>query len=144
MAIHPAPFSAPRHTSVLESRWLYYVGVVLLTSMYWLSGLTKLADFNEAQAEMAHFGLNPPWAFAIATIVVQLAGPLLMIFSKRWAWLGAGALAVFTLLTIPIAHRFWDLEGPMAFMEKMFVFEHVTVIGGLILAAVAARLQRGD
>ena len=62
--------------------------------------------------------------------------------SGRLAWLGAGALAVFTLLTIPVAHRFWELQGDIAFMEKMFVFEHISVVGGLILAGIAAELRR--
>ena len=131
-------------TSLLRARWLYHVAAVLLTFIYWGSGIAKLTDFTMAQGEMAHFGLNPPAAFAIATIVVQLGGSLLVIIGGRLVWLGAGALAVFTLMTIPIAHRFWELTGEAAFLEKMFVFEHITVVGGLILVAIAAELRRGQ
>jgi len=72
---------------------------------------------------------------AVAVIVVQLCGSA-MIISGKHAWLGAGALAIFTLLTIPIAHAFWLMSGEYAFIEMMFAFEHVTVIGGLMVAAV--------
>ncbi|MDB5964607.1 MAG: DoxX family protein [Polaromonas sp.] len=133
----PGPMQA-----LLRARWLYHVGAVILTFMYWGSGLSKALDFQGALGEMAHFGLNPPAAFAIATIIVQLGGSALLIIGGRWAWLGAGALAVFTLATIPVAHRFWEMTGDMAFMEKMVVFEHITVVGGLMLAAVAAELRR--
>ena len=42
------------HT-LLRSRALYYLGALLLTSMFWWSGLIKLWDFGAAQGEMAHF-----------------------------------------------------------------------------------------
>ena len=126
---------------LLRSRWTYHAGAAVLTFMYWTSGLVKLADFNAAMGEMAHFGLAPPAFYAAATIVVQLAGSALLIHGGRLAWLGAGALAVFTIATIPVAHRFWELEGMAAFLEKMVVLEHITVVGGLLLAAVAASLR---
>jgi transmembrane protein len=127
---------------LLRARWFFYVATTVLTFIFWGSGIAKLLDFKMAQGEMAHFGLNPPVLFAIATIVVQLGGSALLISGSRFAWLGAGALAVFTIATIPIAHRFWELTGEVAFLEKMFVFEHITVIGGLAVAAMAAELRR--
>jgi transmembrane protein len=128
--------------SLLHARWLYYVGAVLLTFIFWGSGLAKLLDFATAQKEMAMFGLNPTALYAIATIVVQLGGSALVISGSRLAWLGAGALAVFTILTIFIAHRFWEMTGEQAFHEKMFVFEHITVVGGLIIISILAELRR--
>ncbi|MBI2725640.1 MAG: DoxX family protein [Polaromonas sp.] len=128
--------------SLLHTRWLYYVGAVLLTFIFWGSGIAKLTDFANAQKEMAMFGLNPPALYAIATIIVQLGGSALIISGSRLAWLGAGALAVFTILTIFIAHRFWEMTGEQAFHEKMFAFEHITVIGGLIVISILAELRR--
>jgi uncharacterized membrane protein YphA (DoxX/SURF4 family) len=127
---------------LLQTRWLFYLGAAALTSVFWWSGLTKMWNFTEAQAEMAHFGLKPPGVFALMTIVLQLGGSALVIVGKRWAWLGAGALALFTLATIPLAHDFWHMEGPMAFLEKTMVQEHVSVIGGLILAAILGQLRK--
>ena len=92
---------------------------------------------------MAHFGFNPPWLFAIATIAVQLVGSALVIFGGRYAWLGAAALALFTLATIPLAHDFWNMQGQAAFVEKLWAQEHVSVVGGLILAAIVADLRSG-
>ena len=128
--------------SLLHARWLYYVGAVLLTFIFWGSGLAKLLDFATAQKEMAMFGLNPTALYAVATIIVQLGGSALIISGCRLAWLGAGALAVFTILTIFIAHRFWEMTGEAAFHEKMFAFEHITVVGGLIIISMLAELRR--
>jgi transmembrane protein len=110
---------------------------IVLTFPFWGSGLAKLIDFQGGVAEMAMFGLNPPVVFNIATIIVQLGGSALII-ANRAAWLGAGALAVFTALTIPLVHHFWSLEGPRAIVAFHTATEHVGMIGALILAAILA------
>lgn len=129
---------------VLRSGWLYIIGMVVVTSAFWQSGFTKIFDFAGAQGEMAHFNLNPPVFFAIGTIVIQLGGSALMIFGKRLAWIGAGALGLFTAATIPVAHAFWNFQGPEAFTERMFTNANLTIIGGLILGAIAAELKYGS
>jgi transmembrane protein len=120
---------------LLVSRIFAFCARVVLTFVFWSSGLAKLIDFPGALAEMQQFGVEPAAPMAVAVIFVQLAGSALII-TGRLAWLGAGALAFFTVLTIPVAHPFWSLTGEKAFIEMMFVFEHVTVIGGLMLAAI--------
>lgn len=128
---------------LLKSGFLYYTGMVILTSAFWQSGLTKLFDVAGAQGEMAHFGLKPAAFFAAGTIVVQLGASALLVFGKRLAWIGAGALAAFTLATVPIAHAFWRLQGQQAYSERMFSNANFTIVGGLLLAAIAAELRHG-
>lgn len=123
--------------SLLAATWFGYFARTVLTFMFWGSGLSKLIDFNAGAAEMAHFGLVPGAAFNAATLVVQLVGSALII-ANRWAWLGAGALAVFTALTIPIAHDFWNLQEPMRTVEFHVAMEHITVIGALLVVAYAS------
>jgi len=118
---------------------LFYVGALAVTYMFWQSAFTKSTDFAQTLAEMAHFGLNPPWLFAAGTIAVQLAGSALVVLGGRYAWLGAGALALFTLASIPLAHDFWNMPPQAAFGERLIAEEHVSVIGGLIGAALLAR-----
>lgn len=128
--------------NLLASRVFGVFARVVLTFMFWSSGLAKLIDFPGAVAEMQHFGVMPAVPMAIAVILLQLGGSALVI-SGRFVWFGAGVLGVFTALTIPIAHAFWTMTGEMAFIEMMFVFEHVTVIGGLmVVAAIGERLRR--
>ncbi|WP_029356435.1 DoxX family protein [Bosea sp. 117] len=124
-------------SATLRSPVTAFVGRLLLVFMFLGSGISKLVDFAGAQAEMAQFGLNPPWLFAVLTIITQLAGSVLILLNRA-TWLGAGALGIFTLLTIPIAHHFWSMEGQMAQMEFYFAIEHLAVIGGMLLTAVLA------
>lgn len=104
----------------------------VLTFPFWWSGLSKLLDFQAGVGEMAHFGLAPPELFNILTIILQLAGSVLIILSWK-AWVGAGALAFFTLLTIPIAHHFWSLDGQARLVAYHMTTEHIGMIGALLL-----------
>ncbi|MEK1930980.1 MAG: DoxX family protein, partial [Pararhizobium sp.] len=62
-----------------------------------------------------------------------------LVISGRYVWLGAGALGVFTALTIPVAHAFWEMTGETAFFEMLFAIEHISVIGGLMTVAILRR-----
>jgi transmembrane protein len=119
----------------LSTAWFGYAARLLLTFVFWSSGVMKLVQFKRGTAEMLFFGLKPGWVFNVATIVIQLAGSLLIVFNIQ-AWLGASVLAIFTVLTIPIAHRFWRMEEPLRTLDFCIVLEHVTVIGALMLAAI--------
>ncbi len=127
---------------MLRSQGYYWIAVLLLTYIFWWSGLNKIWDFAAAQQEMAHFGLEPTGLFAIVTIAVQLLGTLLVLSASRLAWLGALMLGIFTLSTIPLAHRFWEMQGLEAFLEQALVQDHISVMGGLAVAAALAHAHR--
>ncbi len=127
--------------AILSSRITEFAARVLLTFPFWGSGLAKLLDFSGGMGEMRQFGLEPAWLYNTLTIIVQLGGSALII-SKRWTWLGAGALGVFTFLTIPIVHAFWRLEGERAIMAFHTAGEHMGMIGALVLVSILALRQR--
>lgn len=127
---------------LLDATWFGFLARLILTSMFWASGLAKLINFDAGVAEMAAFGLEPPDAYNIATIAVQLIGSLLIIVN-RWTWLGAGALAVFTALTIPLVHHFWSMPQPQSISSFHTATEHVTVIGALMIVSILSRYQGG-
>lgn len=127
----PAPIS-----SLLRSSAFGVFARTVLTLPYWWSGIAKLADLHGAMAEAAHFGLKPAGLVVAATVVVQLGGSLLLIFG-RLGWLAAGALGVFTALATLIAHPYWTVADPVERFHALNTFlEHVSLIGGLMLAAI--------
>jgi transmembrane protein len=95
----------PIIAKLVQSRAFLLGARILVTFPYWSSGLSKTFRFDAGVAEMARYELNPPLLFNIAVIACMLIGSGLVI-ANRFAWLGAGALSVFTLLTIPIVHHF--------------------------------------
>ncbi|KAB2658297.1 DoxX family protein [Brucella tritici] len=124
--------------NILDSRVGLLLARVVLTFVFWSSGLAKFFDFGAHAAEMESFGLHPGWLFNSATLLLQIGGSLMIIFN-RGTWLACGALAVFTILTIPVAHPFWANEGKEAFRDMTVALEHISLIGGLALAAILSR-----
>jgi transmembrane protein len=134
----PAPIAG-----LLARPAIWVFARVLLTLPFWWSGIAKLLDPASALGEARAFGLIPPLPFAVAVIVVQLVGSALLILG-RGAWLGAGALGIFTCLATLIGHRFWIVADPIArFHERNIFLEHIGLIGGLIVtAAFVERVRR--
>lgn len=121
--------------ALLQNRALEVLARVLLTFPFWSSGLAKLIDFQGGVAEMEHFGFTPGWLFNIATFTVQI-GASALIIARCWTWLAAGALGVFTVMTILFVHTFWKLEGPAQTVAFHTAMEHIGMIGGLILVSI--------
>ena len=126
----------PPIARLLGDRHFATVAAVLLTLPYWTSGIAKLFDLGGALGEARHFGLEPAAIVVALTIAVQIGGSLLVILGRQ-AWLGAGALGVFTAVATLIAHPFWQVADPVArFHERNTFLEHVGLIGGLMVAAI--------
>lgn len=112
-------------------RWIALLG---LCAAYLQGGLTKAFDFPGAIAEMRHLGLAPAAPLAGATILVEL-GASALILMGRLRWLGALALAVFTLAATFLANRYWDMAPPERFAATNSFFEHLGLVGGFLLVA---------
>jgi len=117
-----------------------YLLYTMLTVLFWSAGIFGLFNFSAIVEEVRVIGLPAEQAVAAATIALQLGGSLLIITNySGYGWFGAVALALFTLLTIPFGHAFWTFEEPRRTAELHIVLEHMTVAGGLLLAAYYLR-----
>lgn len=137
------PGAEPRFVdAILEWGPTWFLARLALVGAYLLGGIVKASDWQAAVAEQAHFGMNPPALWAGLTIAIELIGPIL-ILSGRLVWLGAGMLGVFTLLAAFTANAFWAMPpGQDRFMATNAFFEHIGLIGGFVLAALVAELER--
>ncbi|MHA7683525.1 DoxX family protein [Cupriavidus sp. PET2-C1] len=130
--------SASTHPStagaVALPSWLRWLALLALCAAYLQGGLVKATDFASAIGEMQHFGLAPAAPLAAAVIALEL-GASLMILCGVYRWLGALALAVFTLLATLLANRFWTAPPAEQFMLANAFFEHIGLVGGFVLVA---------
>jgi uncharacterized membrane protein YphA (DoxX/SURF4 family) len=113
---------------------LRWITLLLLVSAYLQGGLDKATDFAGAIGEMHHFGLEPAAPLALAVIALEL-GASLLILTGRLRWLGAIALAAFTLAATFVANRFWSAPAADRFMLENGFFEHLGLVGGFLLVA---------
>lgn len=127
--------------AVLDWPFTWLLARVALTGPYIVGALMKLTDLHAAVLEQEHVGLHPGLAWALLTIVVEVTGPLLII-SGRYVWLGAGMLGVFTGFANLLVNRFWEMSGSDRFFATNGFFEHIALIAGFVLAALAAEHDR--
>ena len=120
---------------------LRWIALLLLVAAYLQGGIDKALDFAGAVGEMRHFGLAPAAPLALATILLEL-GASLMILTGRLRWLGASALAAFTLAANFIANRYWSAPAAGRFMLENGFFEHLGLVGGFLLVAWVDRNER--
>jgi uncharacterized membrane protein YphA (DoxX/SURF4 family) len=110
--------------------------LLALCAAYIQGPLTKIFDFNGALAEMERFGLHPTIFFAVAVIVFELTASA-MVISGFLRWVGALALAGFTLLATFIALRFWEMpHGIERVMATNAFFEHLGLVGAFVFVTV--------
>jgi len=114
--------------------WVFRLALLLLCSAYLQGGINKAMDFAGAVAEMEHFGLAPAAPLALATIVLEIGAALLVITGWQ-RWLGALALAGFTLFASFVANPFWAGSGPERLALANAFFEHLGLVGAFVLVA---------
>lgn len=123
---------------------LHQLARLLLVSAFLISGVSKLLYFDDATAEVrALTGLEPAALIAALVIVVQLGGSGLVLAGGKHAWIGAGLLAVFTVVATLTAHAFWTKTGIERSRDLMTFFEHLGLVGGFLLVALR-NLRRAD
>jgi uncharacterized membrane protein YphA (DoxX/SURF4 family) len=108
--------------------------LLMLCAAYIQGGAQKLFDYPGAIAEMQHFGLPLPAVMAAGVIVLEL-GASAMIIAGWKRWLGAVALAGFTVMASFMANRFWELAGHERIMSENGFFEHIGLAGAFLLVA---------
>jgi putative oxidoreductase len=111
------------------------VARILLTAIFLVSGVRKIMAFAAVSAMMTKRGLPAPDVLLALSIVLDLAGGLMLIANwhvKYAAW----ALAAYTLVAGVLFHGFWDFWGasPGEFSNQLNHFlKNVGIIGGLLL-----------
>jgi putative oxidoreductase len=114
---------------VNATRYLPFIGRLLIGLPFAVSGFGKLAAYGPTVAKISAVGLPvPPLAFAVA-VVVELGGGLLLIAGYRVRVI-AIALALFTLVTALWFHsNFADQNQMIHFLKN------VMLAGGLLQIA---------
>ena len=110
-------------------------GRILIALIFVLSGFGKIAGFGATVGYIASQGLPAPQLFAIAAIVFELGGGLMVLLGWR-ARLGAVALFIFTALAAVLFHNFWAAPAEQAQIQMIMFMKNISMMGGLLYVLV--------
>jgi len=106
-------------------------GRVLLSLIFVLSGLNKIANWSGTAQYMASKGMVAVPFFLGMAILFELVGGLSVLtgFKARW---GALALVLFLIPVTAIFHNFWAFEGMERQMQMIHFMKNLAIMGGLL------------
>ena len=111
-----------------------WVALLGLCAPYIQGGVDKSLNYGSAVQEMRSFGIPAPGLVAVAVIITELAGSLLVV-TGIYRWCGAVLLAGFTVFANLIANQFWNAPPFAREMMENGFFEHLGLVGGFVYVA---------
>ena len=107
------------------------LGRILLSLLFFVAGYNKLMNVAGTTGYFAKLGLPAPEALVWAVIAVELVGALLVLIGWQTRWV-AWAMAIFTVATALVGHKFWvDASQATQFLKNL------AIAGGFLLLACA-------
>ena len=108
---------------------------VLIALIFVASGAGKITGFEQTVGYIASKGLPLPALGAIAAIVVELGGGLMVIIGWRARW-AAAAMIAFTLAAAFIFHNFWGVPADAAQNQMIHFMKNISMAGGLLYVLI--------
>jgi putative oxidoreductase len=116
---------------------LLAVGRIVIAILFVMSGLEKVMDLNGTAAAIGGKGLPLSQVLAIATVVVELGGGLLIIVGWQTR-LVALVLAIFSAVAAYFFHDFWHYPPGAEHTDNMIHFmKNISIIGGFLMLCSA-------
>ena len=107
------------------------VGRILLTLLFFVAGYSKIMNVTGTAGYFGKLGLPMPDLLVWLVIAVELVGGLLILIgwkTRLVAWI----MAIFTVATAVIGHKFWvDPSQATQFLKNL------AITGGFIMLAFA-------
>ena len=111
------------------------VGRLMIAAIFVFSGFGKITGFDGTVGYIAAKGLPLPQLAAIAAIIVELGGGILLILGWKTRW-AAAAMCIFTVVAALIFHNFWAVPPDMAQNQMIHFMKNICMAGGLLYVVV--------
>ena len=108
------------------------IACTLMAALFLISGIRKLLTWSATVGYFAKLGLPMAEAIVPAVILLEIGGSLALIFGWRMREIAA-ILAIYTLMTAFVAHRFWDADPGQFNPQLNNFFKNIAMVGGFLL-----------
>ena len=108
---------------------------LLIAAIFVFSGFGKITGFEGTVGYIASKGLPLPQLGAVAAIIVELGGGILLILGWKARW-AAAAMLVFTVAAAVIFHDFWAAAPAAAQNQMIHFMKNISMAGGLLYVVV--------
>jgi putative oxidoreductase len=107
-------------------------GRILLAAIFLISGLNKLSDFSGTATFMAGAGLPASEFLLVLTILIEVAGGLLIVLGLYTRQLSL-ILFLFMIPVTAVFHNPWGAGDPAQLQQQMIHFlKNLAIMGGLL------------
>jgi putative oxidoreductase len=111
------------------------IGRVLIAFIFLFAGFGKITGFEGTVGYIASKGLPLPQLAAVAAIIVELGGGILLVIGWKARW-AAAAMLVFTAMAALLFHNFWSVPAEQAQNQMIHFMKNVSMMGGLLYVVV--------
>jgi putative oxidoreductase len=108
---------------------------ILIALIFVVSGFGKITGFEGTVGYIASKGLPLPQFGAVAAIIVELGGGLLLIAGWQ-ARCAATAMFFFTGAAAVLFHNFWALPPDQVMNMQIHFMKNISMMGGLLYVIV--------
>jgi len=113
------------------------LGRILIAVLFLPSGIEKIMGWPGIVQYIAHDGGPFPLLSGIVAVICEVVVTALILLGV-WVRPLALVLAIYTIGTALIAHRYWEAQVPAAIlMQKINFYKNIAIAGGLLVLSAA-------
>ena|SRR5215213_4934122 len=110
------------------------IGRLMMASIFVIFGIRKVLAFAATAGYFTKLGFPMPEVMVVLAILIEVGGGLLLAIGWRTRWV-AWLLALFTLIAMFMAHRYWEFDAAQYANQMTHFWKDVCIIGGLMMVA---------
>jgi len=110
------------------------IGRVLVGSMFLVAGIRHYMFYAGSVGYFTKLGFPAPEAMVWLSIIIHIAGGILLIVGWKTQWASWLLLALVVIATA-MAHRFWQFDAAQYGNQLNHFLKNLAIIGGLLYVA---------
>ena len=112
------------------------LGRILIAVLFLPAGIEKITGWPGIVHYIAHLGGPVPLLAGIVAVLCEVLVAALILLGV-WVRPLSAVLAIYTIGTALIAHRYWDMHPPASIAAHTNFYKNLAIAGGLLALSAA-------